>query len=322
MIAIIGAGIGGLAAAIALRRIGVEVRVFEQAPAFGRVGAAINMTSNAVKVLEGLDLGDAIRETAHTPAYRISRDWDTGEVTSHVELGEAARVRYGAPPLLLHRADLLAPLEQAVPSEIIELGKKLVGLDDDGASVTLFFEDGYTFTADGVVGADGIHSVVRTALFGPEAPSFTGMVAYRSTVPVEQAGDGDFQSFVKWWGPTPKVQIVTFLIDRGRELFVFATTPETDETPESWSTSGKVEDLKRFFSDFHRDARAVIAACDSTLRTALYERQPLAQWGRGNVVLLGDACHAMTPFMAQCATMRRAPPPWPPAPPMPAAPPS
>ncbi len=129
------------------------------------------------------------------------------------------------------------------------------------------------------------------------------MVAYRSTAPVERAGDSDFRSFVKWWGPTPRVQIVTFPIDRGRELFVFATTPEDDEAPESWSSTGDVAELKRFFADFHPDARAAIEACDSTLRSALYEREPLESWGRGRVVLLGDACHAMTPFMAQGAAM-------------------
>ena len=303
MIAIIGAGIGGLAAAIALRAIGVEVRVFEQAPAFKRIGAAINMTSNAVKVLDGLGLGDQIRETAYTPEYRISRTWDTGEVTSRVPLGEAARKRYGTVPLLLHRADLLTALETAVPAGVIEFGKKFADIRDDGDAVELVFEDGSTFVADGVIGADGIHSMVRDRVFGPEAPAFTGMVAYRSTVPVARAGEGDYSSFVKWWGPTPKIQIVTFLIDRGRELFVFATTPEEGEAPESWSTTGEVEDLKRFFADFHVDARAVIEACDSTLRTALYERQPLEKWARGNVVLLGDACHAMTPFMAQGAAM-------------------
>ncbi len=303
MIAIIGAGIGGLAAAIALRMIGVEVRVFEQAAAFRRVGAAINMTSNAAKVLDGLGLGDAVREAGHVPAFRISRTWDTGEETSRVELGEWARERYGASPLLLHRADLLSALEAAVPMEIIELGKKLVGLRDDGDTVELAFEDATTFIADGVIGADGIHSVVRQELFGPDTPTYSGMSAYRSVVPVERLTGGDHESFVKWWGPTPEIQIVTFLMGRGHEVFVFATVPEDDEAPESWSMGGEVTDLVSFFSGFHVDARRIIGACDSTLRTALYERRPLDRWTRGNVALLGDSCHAMTPFMAQGAAM-------------------
>jgi salicylate hydroxylase len=303
MIAIIGAGIGGLAAAIALRAIGIQVRVFEQAAAFKRVGAAINMTPNAGKVLDGLGLGDAIRAVGHVPAYRISRTWDTGEETSRVELGEWARERYGASPLLLHRADLLSALETAVPSDIVQLGKKLVGLSDGGDAVELAFEDGSTFVADGVIGADGIHSVVRQELFGADGPSYTGMSAYRSVVPVDQLAGADHGSFVKWWGPTPDVQIVTFLMGRGQEVFVFATVPEAEEAPESWSTGGEVEDLVSFFAGFHPDARNVIQACESTLRTALYERRPLDRWSRGNVTLLGDSCHAMTPFMAQGAAM-------------------
>ena len=303
MIAIIGAGIGGLAAAIALRATGVDVRVFEQAPAFKRVGTAIAMTPNAVKVLDGLGLGEAVREFGHVPAYRISRTWDTGEETSRVELGSQARERYGASSHLLHRADLLAALRDAVPSGIIDFGKKLTGLRDDGKSVELTFENGSNFVADGVVGADGIHSVVREEVFGLAKPTYTGMTAYRSIIPIEKMDDGDYASFVKWWGPTPQIQIVTVLLGRGQELYVFATMPGTEDAPESWSSGGEVKDLKSFFSNFHADARNIVDACDTTLHTALYERKPLDQWSSGNVTLLGDACHAMTPFMAQGAAM-------------------
>ncbi len=303
MIAIVGAGIGGLAAAIALRATGVEVRVFEQAPAFKRVGTAIAMTPNAVKVLDRLGLGNAVRESGHVPAYRISRTWDTGEETSRVKLGSEARERYGASSHLLHRADLLAALRGALLSGTIEFGKKLISLRDDDEAVELTFEDGSKFLADGVVGADGIHSVVREEIFGPAKPTYTGMTAYRSIIPIEKMGDGDYASFVKWWGPTPQIQIVTVLLGRGQELYVFATMPGTEAAPESWSSGGEVEELKSFFSNFHADARKIVEACDITLRTALYERQPLDQWSSGNVTLLGDACHAMTPFMAQGAAM-------------------
>jgi len=303
MVAIIGAGIGGLATAIALRAHDVEVCIFEQAPVFKRVGAAINLTPNAVKVLDGLGLGERIRMNGHSPNYRISRTWNTGKETSRVELGSLARERYGASPLLLHRADFLKALEMAVPSGVINFGRRLVSLRDEGEVVKLTFEDGSNFIAEGVIGADGIHSVVREVLFGPEVPTFTGMSAYRSVIPVKKIGDGDYSSFVKWWGPTPKIQIVIFLISQGRELFMFATIPETEEAPESWSTGGEVKELKSFFSSFHADARKIVDACNVTLRTALYERQPLDKWSSGNVTLLGDVCHAMTPFMAQGAAM-------------------
>lgn len=303
MIAIIGAGIGGLAAAIALRRVGAEVQIFEQTAAFKRVGAAINMTPNAVKVLNGLGIGDTVRETAHISEFRISRTWDSGEETSKVPLGDTGLDRYGATSLHLHRADLLAALQDAVPTDCVHLGKKLVSMDDRGDRVEIQFDDGTSTVADGVLGADGIHSEVRQELFGPDRPSFTGMVAYRSTVPVSRLPERDYGNFVKWWGPTADIQIVTFLISSGEDLFVFATVPESDEAPESWSTEGEVEVLKASFANFHPEAREIIDGCDQTLRTALYEREPLDHWHRGNVALLGDACHAMTPFMAQGAGM-------------------
>lgn len=166
-----------------LRKIGVDVIVFEQASAFGRIGAGITLTPNAVKVLDGLGLGDAVRETAHVAAYRISRTWDSGEVTSKVALGNAALERYGAPSLMLHRADLLSALEAAIPDNSFKLNKKLVGLRDDGDTVEMTFADGSTDRTEGVIGADGIHSVVRSELFEADDPVFTGMSAYRSIKP-------------------------------------------------------------------------------------------------------------------------------------------
>ena len=303
MIAVIGAGIGGLVAAIALRKIGVDVIVFEQASAFGRIGAGITLTPNAVKVLDGLGLGDAVRETAHVAAYRISRTWDSGEVTSKVALGNAALERYGAPSLMLHRADLLSALEAAIPDNSFKLNKKLVGLRDDGDTVEMTFADGSTDRTEGVIGADGIHSVVRSELFEADDPVFTGMSAYRSIIPVARLDGLDVAKFVKWWGPNLQVQIVTNALSRSTELYIFATIPEATEVRESWSMEGNLDAFKSFFAGFHAEARAVINACEDLLRTALYERAPLDHWSKGRVTLLGDACHAMTPFMAQGAAM-------------------
>lgn len=302
-VAIVGAGISGLAAAIALRAVGIDVLIFEQAPAFRRIGAAINLTPNAVKVLDGLGIGNDLRRTAHIPTYRISRNWDTGEITSKVELGSAALERYGVTPLLLHRADLLAAMENAVPPDAIRFGKKLQRLESQDDEVRLEFADGTHFSAGGVIGADGIHSIVRGELFGAESPLFAGMSAYRSLVPADRLNGQDLDGFVKWWGPVPECQLVTFLINRGQELFVFATMPETENMRESWSAAGEIDSLRAYFADFHPEARAVLDACDSTLRTALYEHAPLEHWSKGKVTLVGDACHAMMPFMAQGAAM-------------------
>ena len=152
-----------------------------------------------------------------------------------------------------------------------------------------------------LVGADGIHSAVRAALFGAETPRFTGVVAYRAVVPRAGLDLPGLDGFTKWWGPNPASQIVTFPISAGRDVFIFATTLQESWREESWTLPGSVEELRAEYADYHPEARALLAACDSVLKTALYERDPLPVWSRGRVTLLGDACHPMLPFMAQGA---------------------
>lgn len=304
LIGISGAGIGGLVAAIALRKLGKNVVVFEQAAKFARVGADINLTPNAVLALDGLGVGAALRETAARPTHRISRTWDTGEETSRIEMSEAAQAKYGAPQLTMHRADLMTALEQALPAECVHLGKKTVAIEEGGDGITLRFADGTHHKVDVLIGADGIHSTVRTALLGQEHPQFTGVVAYRAVVPAERLhGVDNLGAFTKWWGPNPETQIVTFPLNRGRDIFIFATTPQESWREESWTSPGDVEELRAMYVDFHPEARALLDACDSVLKSALYVRDPLASWSRGNMTLLGDACHPMMPFMAQGAGM-------------------
>jgi salicylate hydroxylase len=168
----------------------------------------------------------------------------------------------------------------------------------------LRFEDGSAQTFDAVVGADGIHSRVRAAVFGDEYPRFTGVVSFRSVVPTERVQHvPEIEAFTKWWGPTPQSQIVTFPLNQGKETFIFATTGQDSWTEESWTSEGDVNELRGFYKDFHPDARALLDACDTTLKSALYERDPLPHWSQGTVTLLGDACHPMLPFMAQGAGM-------------------
>ncbi|MDX3905200.1 MAG: FAD-dependent monooxygenase [Pigmentiphaga sp.] len=304
LIGISGAGIGGLAAAIALRKLGLESVVFEQTAKFGRVGADINLTPNAVLALDGLGVGAALRETAARPTHRISRTWDTGEETSRLEMSQAAEARYGAPQLTMHRADLLSTLEQAVPADTIRLGKRTVAIEEDGDGITVRFEDGTSQRVDVLVGADGIHSTVRKYLLGDEYPEFTGVVAYRAVVPASRLeGLPNLGAFTKWWGPNPETQIVTFPLNRGRDIFIFATTPQDSWRHESWTMPGSVEELRASYADFHPEARALLDACDEVLKSALYVRDPLPAWSRGNITLLGDSCHPMMPFMAQGAGM-------------------
>ena len=303
-IGIVGAGIGGLAAAIALRRAGHEVIVFEQARQFARVGADINLTPNAVRALDGLGVGEAARVTAARPSHRISRSYDSGEETSRLEMAEAAEQKYGAPQLTIHRADLLAALAEAVPGDCIRLGRRAESITQDAAGVTLRFADGSQARVEALLGADGIHSVVRTAMFGAESPRFTGIVAYRAVVPADRvAGVPNLGAFTKWWGPNPQSQIVTFPLNRGRDVFIFATTAQDTWHLESWTAPGSVEELRAQYADYHAEARALLDACDTVLKTALYERDPMPAWTQGRMALLGDAAHPMLPFMAQGAGM-------------------
>ncbi|MFZ3116881.1 MAG: FAD-dependent monooxygenase [Variovorax sp.] len=303
-IGIVGAGIGGLVAAIALRRAGHDVRVFEQAKQFARVGADINLTPNAVRALDGLGVGEAARVTAARPTYRISRSYDSGEETSRLEMADSAEQRYGAPQLTIHRADLLAALTDMFPADRIALGKRAERIVAGAEGIDLAFADGEQVCVAALIGADGIHSAVRNAMFGPESPRFTGIVAYRAVVPAERlAGVPNLGAFTKWWGPNPQSQIVTFPLNRGKDIFIFATTPQDSWHLESWTAPGSVDELRAQYVDYHPEARALLDACDSVLKTALYERDPMPAWSKGLMTLLGDAAHPMLPFMAQGAGM-------------------
>lgn len=301
-IAIIGGGIGGLTLALALRKEGHEAVVHERASQFGRVGADINLTPNAVRALDPLGVGKALRAEAARPHFRISRDGYSGEETSRLPMSDAAEEAYGAPQLTIHRADLLDTLEVAVGPDAVRLGHPLESCEATDDGVTLRFADGSTEVADIVVGADGIHSAVRRSILGEEHPEFTGTVAYRAVVPTERVAHlADIDCFTKFWGDDRYTQIVTFPLTRGKETFVFATEHRESWSEESWTTPGRIEDLRAAYADFHEDARTLLEACDEVLISALYVRDPLPTWGEGGVTLLGDAAHPMMPFMAQGA---------------------
>jgi salicylate hydroxylase len=302
-IGISGGGVGGLAAAIALRKGDHDVTVFEQASSFRRVGADINLTPNVVRALAGFGIVPALKETAAQPTHRISRMWDTGAETSRLEMAQAAEERYGAPQLTIHRADLLNALQAQLPADMIRLGHRVRSVETDNNQVRINFDQGREEVVDVLVGADGIHSPTRTALFGPEHPKFTGLASYRSVVDSAKLSIPNMNAFTKWWGPTSDLQIVTFPLNRGRETFVFATTAQDDWREESWTMPGDVDELRKAYQSFHPEARALLEACTEVMKSALYVRDPLPRWSLGRATLLGDACHPMTPFMAQGAGM-------------------
>lgn len=303
-IGICGGGVGGLAAAIVLDKLGHRPTVFEQAPAFQRVGADVNLTPNAVHALDRLGVGDVLRETAARPTYRLSRTWDTGEETSRLPMSDAAEKQYGAPQLTIHRADLLKALEAEVPADRIRLGKRVTGIINDGARAAVECDDGTVEDVDVIIGADGIHSAVRTALFGKDDPKFTGLVSYRAVFPRSHASDiPNLDAFTKWWGPTPEIQLVVFPLTRGEEIFVFATTPQEGWTEEGWTLPGDAEELRQAYKNFHPEARALLDACSEVTKSALHVREPMKNWSVNRATLLGDAAHPMVPFMAQGACM-------------------
>jgi len=299
-IAIIGAGMGGLTLAAALHQRGFDVRVYEQAPAFVRLGAGIQMSPNAMRVLRGIGLEPGIRATAFQPRSWTNREWDSGAMKYELPLGVDAEARYGAPYMLMHRGDLHAALVSRVPAERIMLGKKLVDLDWAGEGVALRFTDGTAAHADAVIAADGIHSRVRELWLGVEEPNFTGRVAYRTTFPAALLGGLEIDECCKWWGPDRHI-VIYYVTAKRDEVYFVTSVPEPEFTVESWSATGDLATLRAAFAGFHEQVRRVVGACPRVHKWAIVDRAPLARWGEGPMVLLGDAAHPMTQYMAQGA---------------------
>lgn len=298
-IAIVGAGIAGLTAAATLRKLGLTPQIYEQAPAFGRVGAGIQLNPNAMKVVRGLGLEQRIRSVGFAPQVGYNRAWDSAEVTYLHPMGDTIERRFGAPDISLHRAELHAQLASINPPERINFNKKLVGLDRKSGALVLTFADGSVIGADAVIGADGVHSTVLEILLGAGVPRFTGQVAYRAVYRTELL-DREIDDRVKWWGRDR--HIVSYKVDPRRdELYFIASTPEPDFKIESWSAQGDLGQLRAAFVGFHPDARIILDACPEVRKWALVERDPLPRWSEDSIVLIGDACHPMLPYMAQGA---------------------
>jgi salicylate hydroxylase len=299
-IAIIGGGIGGLTAALSMRQAGFEVDVYEQASELTQIGGGINMGPNAVRILRRLGLAAGLDREGVRPLFTHQRRWQDGRTLQRAPLNPLCEELYGAPHITIHRADLLAVIASGFPAERVHLGHRLTGLADTGDSAEAWFANGARITADVLVGADGLHSPVRAALFGDEAPCFAGCVAYRGLVPAERLADLGLEIGSQSW-VGPGAHFVHYFVSRGRLLNFVGWTEHDEWNREDWTDRATVARALVAFEGWHPQVRRIIAAADTCFIWALFDRDPLPRWSVGRMTLLGDACHPMYPFMGQGA---------------------
>jgi salicylate hydroxylase len=301
-VAIIGGGIAGLAAALALHRRGVEVTVYEQAGALSEIGAGVQMTPNAMNALRLLGLEESAMAVAFEPASQILRSWRSGRVIYRTPIRGVFRERFGAPLCSFHRADLLSVLAAPLRDRAIRLDARCVAIEPAEASAAAHFADGSTIEADIVVGADGIHSLVRTSLFGADSPRFTGCMCWRGLVPAERIPPGLIEpSSLNWMGPHGHV--VHYYVRRG-EMVNFVAIHDTDQwTEESWIREADRDELMATYAGWNEKLLRLFECSDRYFKWGLFDREPLPRWTKGRVTLLGDSAHAMLPFLAQGAAM-------------------
>jgi salicylate hydroxylase len=295
-IGVVGGGIGGLTAALAMRQAGFEVDVYEQAPVLTQIGGGINMGPNAVRILRRLGLAAGLAREGVQPLFTHQRRWQDGRTLQRAPLNPLCEELYGAPHITIHRADLLAMIASGFPAEHIHLGHRLIGLENKSDFVEAWLDNGVRITADILVGADGINSTVRAALFGEEAPVFAGCVAYRGLVPAERVADLGNQS---WVGPG--AHLVHYPVSRGRLLNFVGWTEHDEWNREDWTDRATVARALAAFEGWHPQLQRLISAADTCYIWALFDRDPLPQWSIGRTTLLGGACHPMYPFMGQGA---------------------
>ena len=304
---VIGAGIGGLAAAHALQRAGMRVRVYEQSPTLGEVGAGLSISPNGALALKALGVFDEFRDLAYAPEHQVVRHFQSGRVLAHVTRGERLEETYGERYYVIHRADLHQVLVDSVvdhDSDAIVTDHRFEELQQDGDGVTVRFGNGRSERADVLIGADGVRSRVRSSLFGAEEVRFTGYIAWRGLVPLDrvplEALDPPSQIFI---GPG---HLINRYPVRGGKLLNFVAFAERDGwEEEGWSIPASVEDLAAEFAGWHPWVTKIIEAvpADKLFKWALCARSPLMRWVRGRAAVLGDAAHPLLPYLGQGAVM-------------------
>ena len=304
-IAIVGGGIGGLVAALALVRRGIDVDVYEQAPELRELGAGVQISANGTHVLHAVGLKQGLENVQVLPAGKAIRLWNTGQSWKLFDLGMESVGRYGYPYITIHRGDLhgviAQALEQAKPGAI-HLNRKCVGLSQNEDHVELRFESGEPVKSRVVVGADGVHSVIRENLFGASKPEFCGIIAWRGVLPMERVPASISRTIgTNWIGPGGHV--VHYPLRGGSLLNIVALQERDDWKVEGWNVAGTTDEVLNDLRGWHPDLHAVFRAVDVPYKWALALRPTMNAWSKGRCTLLGDACHPMVPFLAQGAVM-------------------
>jgi len=300
-----GAGIGGLCAALALIKRGFDVIVCEQARELREVGAGVQLSPNGTRILASLGVLDDLRAVSVEAEAKEIRLWNSGETWPLFDLGAAAMMEYGFPYLMVHRGDLqtvlAAAVEHAAPGSI-RLGAEVVDVRNHGDFASAILGDGSSIDGRLVIGADGIHSRTRSRTLGAGDATFTGCVAWRGVVPSDRLPDQLRRAVgTNWVGPGRHV--VTYPLRRGELVNFVGVVERGGWETESWTARGSREDCASDFAGWHEDVHALIDNIDVHYRWALMSRPAIEHWSKGKVVLLGDACHPMLPFMAQGAVM-------------------
>jgi len=304
-IAIIGAGIGGLTAALALQQRGFKVQVIEQARQLGEVGAGLQISPNGNRILAALGLKSAIRAVASEPQGKRVRLWNTGQTWKLFDLGGHSRERYGFPYLTIHRADLHQVLADAVCAHdpnAIATGVRVDGIELKGDRVVARSSGRDVAVADVLVGADGVHSQVRQCLIGTDRPKFSGIVAWRGVIDAATLPKHLREPIgYNWVGPG--AHVIHYPVRSNTLVNFVGAVEQQGWEVESWSEQGTTEQCLGDFVGWHEDVQTLIRAVKTPYRWALMGREPMTRWSQGRVTLLGDACHPTLPFLAQGAVM-------------------